>query len=161
MTSGRPLVMRAGNVGRAVEASIRPPVIRSPVHLDGRALIDGGLQNAVPVSAARELGAAVVVSVNIGELLVLPRWLRPLSARVSSACRGQSPKRADFRGQVAFLADLLSRGSRTREPADIEIRPDMRGISSMWPWHIRTSMRRGETAARRALPSIQRLLAAA
>jgi NTE family protein len=161
LASGRPLVLRAGNVGRAVEASIRPPLIRSPVQLDGRALVDGGLQNAVPVSAARELGAAVVVSVNIGELFVLPRWLRPLSARVSRAYRGQSPKGADVRGQVAFLAALLSRGSRTRERADIEIRPDMRGISSMWPWHIRISMRRGETAARRALPSIQRLLAAA
>ena len=161
LVSGRPLVLRDGNVGRAVEASIRPPLIRSPVQLDGRALVDGGLQNAVPVSAARELGAAVVVSVNTGELFVLPRWLRPLSARVSSACRGQSPKGADVRGQVAFLAALLARGSRTRERADIEIRPDMRGISSMWPWHIRASMRRGETAARRALPSIQRLLAAA
>ncbi len=161
VASGRPLVLRAGNVGRAVEASIRPPVIGRPVQLDGRALVDGGLQNAVPVSAARELGSAVVVSVHIGELFVLPRWLRPLSARVGAACRGQSPKGADVRGQVAFLAALLSRGSRTHERADIEIRPDMRGISSMWPWHIHTSMRRGEVAARNALPSIQRLLAAA
>ena len=159
VATGRPVVLRAGSVGTAVEASIRPPLISSPVRLDGRALVDGGLQNAVPVSVARELGAAVVVSVNIGELLVLPRRLRPLSARVSAACRAQSPKGTDVRGQVAFLAGLLSRGSRTREPADIEIRPDMRGISSMWPWHIRRAEARGRAAARRALPAIQRLLA--
>ena len=153
------MVLRAGSVGTAVEASIRPPLIASPVRLDGRALVDGGLQNAVPVSVARQLGAAVVVSVNVGELIVLPRRLRPLSARLSAAYRGRSAA-ADIRGQVAFMAALLSRGSRTRERADIEIRPDMRGISSMWPWHIRKAEARGRSAARRALPAIQRLLAA-
>lgn len=113
----------------------------------------------MPVSVARELGAAVVVSVNIGELLVLPRHLRPLSARVSAAYRTHSAA-ADVRGQVAFMAGLLSRGARTRDRADIEIRPDMRGIRSMWPWHIRRAEARGRAGARRALPSIRRLLAA-
>ncbi len=159
VATGRPVVLRAGSVGPAVEASIRPPIISRPVRIDGRALVDGGLQNAVPVSLARQLGAAAVVSVNVGELLVLPRPLRPLSARLSAACRGRSAA-ADIRGQVAFLAGLLSRGSRTHERADIEIRPDMRGISSMWPWHIRRAEARGRAAARRALPAIQRLLAA-
>ena len=159
VATGRPVVLRAGSVGPAVEASIRPPIISRPVRIDGRALVDGGLQNAVPVSLARQLGAAAVVSVNVGELLVLPRPLRPLSARLSAACRGRSAA-ADIRGQVAFLAGLLSRGSRTHERADIEIRPDMRGISSMWPWYIRRAEARGRAAARRALPAIQRLLAA-
>lgn len=159
LATGRPVVLRAGRVGTAVEASIRPPLIASPIRLDGRALVDGGLQNAVPVSVARQLGAVVVVSVKVGELIVLPRRLRPLSARLSAAYRGRSAAAA-IRGQVAFMAALLSRGSRTRERADIEIRPDMRGISSMWPWHIGRAEARGRSAARRALPAIQRLLAA-
>lgn len=155
----RPIVLRSGNVGRAVEASIRPPVISSPVPLDGRALVDGGLQNAVPVRVARELGAVAVVSVNVGELIVLPQPLRPLSARLSAACRAWSAGPTDVSGRVAFMAGLLSRGRRTRQRADIEIRPDMRGISSMWPWHIRRAEARGRAAAREALPAIQRLLA--
>ncbi len=159
VATGRPVVLRAGSVGAAVEASIRPPLISRPIRLDGRALVDGGLQNAVPVSVARELGAAAVISVNIGELFVLPRRLRPPSARVSAAYRTHSAA-ADLRGQVAFMAALLSRGSRTRERADIEIRPDMRGVRSMWPGHIRRAEARGRAAARRALPSIRRLLAA-
>ena len=32
--------------------------------------------------------------------------------------------------------------------------------STMWPWHIGVAARRGEAAARRALPAIRRLLAA-
>ncbi len=160
LADGRPLVLRSGNVGRAVEASIRPPVLSRPVRLDGRALVDGGLQNAAPVSVARDLGAALVVSVNVGELIVLPRYLRPLSARVSAACGALSARPSDLSGQVAFMSGLLSRGRRTRQRADVEIRPDMRGVRSMWPWHIHAAMRRGEAAALEALPSIRRLLAA-
>jgi hypothetical protein len=114
----------------------------------------------VPVAVARELGAEVVISVNIGEFLVLPRRLRPLAARVSVACRARSTNPANISGRVGFLADLLSKGQPTRGRADIEIRPNMRCISPMWPWHIHTAMHRGHAAACRALPAIQRLLAA-
>ncbi len=158
--SGRPVLMREGNVGRAVEASIRPPLISRPVLLDGRALVDGGLQNALPVWAARELGAQTVISVDAGGPLVLPDALKPLSARVSSAYRRRSAVPTDVSGQIAFLAEMLSEGRPRRLRADIEIRPKLQGVSPMWPWHIGAAARRGEAAARRALPAIQRLLAA-
>jgi len=158
--SGRPVLLRAGNVGRAVEASIRPPLIGRPVLVDGRALVDGGLHNALPVWAARELGAQTVISVDAGAPLVLPEALRPLSARVGAAYRRHSAVPADVNGQIGFLAEMLSKGRPGRERADIEIRPNMQGISPMWPWHIGAAVWRGEAAARRALPAIRRLLAA-
>ena len=160
LASGRPVVLREGNVGLAVEASIRPPLIVRPVVHDGRALVDGGLHNTLPVSVARALDAATVISVNVGRPLVLPRRLRPLSARLSAACRAHSAASSDVSGQFSFLAGLLSTGRPPRARADIEIRPDMRGVAPMWPWHIHTALSRGEAAARRALPAIRRLLAA-
>lgn len=158
--SGRPVLLRTGNVGRAVEASIRPPLIGSPVLVEGRALVDGGLHNAVPVWAAREMGARTVISVNVGEPVVLPKALRPLSARVGAAYRRHSAIPADVNGQIGFLAEMLSKGRPERARADIEIRPRMPGLSPMWPWHIGSAVRHGEAAARRALPAIRRLLAA-
>ena len=143
-----PAVLRAGNVGRAVEASIRPPLVGLPVLVDGRALLDGGLHNAVPVWAARKMGAHTVVSVNVGAPLVLPEALRPLSARVGAAYRIQSARPADVRAQIGFLAEMLSR-ERPRWPqADIEIRPSMPGISAMWPWHIGAAVRRAAEIGR-------------
>ncbi len=156
----RPVVIREGSVGRAVEASIRPPIISRPISHDGRALIDGGLSNTVPVGVARELGAVAVVSVTVGEIVRVPGRLRPLCARISAASRARSSRPADLAGQFGFLAGLLARGRPPRAPADIEVRPDIRGISGAWPWHICTAMRRGEAAAREALPAIQRLAAA-
>ncbi|MEE8347827.1 MAG: hypothetical protein V3S20_10795, partial [Dehalococcoidia bacterium] len=93
-------------------------------------------------------------------LIVLPEVLRPLAASVSAAYRAHSTAPADISGQFGFLAGLLSKGRQASERADIEIRPDMRGINPMWPWHVQTAVRRGETAARRALPAIRRLLTA-
>src|SRR3990172_10643376 len=85
LSDGGPAVLTAGNVGRAVEASIRVPLIIRPVRYEGRYLIDGGLHSTVPVSVARELGADLVVAVNVGELFALPPGLRSLSARASAA----------------------------------------------------------------------------
>jgi len=160
LRSGEPVGLRSGNVGRAVEASIRPPLFGRPVQHDGLHLVDGGLQNAVPVGVARDLGAAMVISVRVGELIALPNALRPLSARVSAAYRAHSAASADVSGQFGLLAGILSKGRQVPERADIEIRPDMRGISSLWPWHVPVAARRGESAARKALPAIRRLLSA-
>jgi NTE family protein len=49
----------------ALRASYALPGIFAPVHLGGRWLVDGALVNPVPVSAARALGARVVIAVNM------------------------------------------------------------------------------------------------
>jgi NTE family protein len=159
ISTGRPVVLRDGNVGHAVEASIRPLIFGRPVERDDLHLVDGGFHDTVPVNAAREMGAEMVISVNVGEFIMLPGPLGSLSARVGAAYRSRSAGHADIGGQIGLLATLMGRERLERVPADVEIRPDMRGISPMWPWHIQRAMRRGEAAAREALPSIRRLLA--
>lgn len=160
LATGRQAVIRTGNVARAVEASIRPPVVTRPVRVQGLDLVDGGLRDPVPVAAARALGAALVIAVPVGELIVLPRPLRPLSARLGAAYRARSSRPGDLWGQVAFVTDLLTRDRSARARADVTIRPNLRGVSAMWPWHIQRAYRRGRAAARAALPEIERLLAA-
>ena len=160
LSDGGPAVLTAGNVGRAVEASIRVPLIIRPVRHEGRHLIDGGLHSTVPVSVARELGAELVVAVNVGELFALPHGLRSLSARASAALEARPAAPDSLRNQVGFLAGLVSHGRPPRQRADVEIRPDLRGVSAVRPWHIQKAALRGEAAARRALPAIRRLLAA-
>ncbi|MEX0801259.1 MAG: patatin-like phospholipase family protein [Dehalococcoidia bacterium] len=160
LASGRQAVIRSGNVARAVEASIRPPVVTRPVRVSGLDLVDGGLRDPVPVAVARKLGATLVIAVPVGELIVLPRPLRPLSARLGAAYRARSSRPGDLWSQVAFMSELLTRDRSARARADVTIRPDLRGVSGMWPWHIQRAYRRGRAAARAALPEIERLLAA-
>jgi NTE family protein len=62
---GEAVVIKEGNVAAAVRASISIPVIFKPVRMDGRLLVDGGVVDRVPVSVVREMGADMVIAVDV------------------------------------------------------------------------------------------------
>lgn len=153
--TGARLTLREGRLSHAVEASIRPPFWGRPSALNGTALLDGGFQQAVPSDIARELGSSFVIAVNLGRFVSLPAAARPHSARVASSWRRLGTMPAHPLSQAAFMAELLSREIGGTPRGDIEIRPDMCGISAFAPWQTRRAVRRGEAAARAALPAIR------
>lgn len=70
LASGREVWLQNGSVPNAVRASIALPGIFSPVQLDDRWLVDGGLTNPVPVSLCRALGADIIIAVNLNSDIV-------------------------------------------------------------------------------------------
>ena len=64
METGREVWLREGPTHASVRASVGIPGVMSPVQLDGRWLLDGGLVNPIPVSVARAMGAEVTIAVN-------------------------------------------------------------------------------------------------
>jgi NTE family protein len=67
--TGHEIWLTRGRVVDALRASYALPGIFTPVRLGGRWLVDGALVNPVPVSAARALGARVVIAVNLNSEL--------------------------------------------------------------------------------------------
>ena len=65
VVTGERVIIRKGPAGAAVGASCSIPVIFEPVTIDGRNLVDGGLTEPVPVIAVREMGAEVVIGVDV------------------------------------------------------------------------------------------------
>ena len=65
LRSGQPVAIRRGRVADALRASISVPGLFVPVEMDGRTLIDGGVCHPLPVDVARDLGAEVVVAVDV------------------------------------------------------------------------------------------------
>ncbi len=63
--TGHEIWLTRGRVVDALRASYALPGIFPPVRVGGRWLVDGALVNPVPVSAARALGARVVIAVNL------------------------------------------------------------------------------------------------
>lgn len=55
----------SGNVSKAVRASIAVPGLFTPVMISERLLVDGGLVNPLPVNMVREMGADVVIGVDL------------------------------------------------------------------------------------------------
>ncbi|WP_456410363.1 patatin-like phospholipase family protein [Oceanithermus sp.] len=65
LQSGEPHLFTEGSLARAVHASMAMPVLMEPVEVDGRWYYDGAYKAPVPVRMARELGADVVIVVNV------------------------------------------------------------------------------------------------
>lgn len=65
LQTGEPMVFQSGNTGLAVRASSSVPGIFQPVKIGTREFVDGGLVSPVPVKVARDLGADIVIAVNI------------------------------------------------------------------------------------------------
>ncbi|CAB3778915.1 putative NTE family protein [Paraburkholderia caffeinitolerans] len=65
LDTGREVWLRDGSVVDAVRASIAIPGLFTPIWHDGVWLVDGGLSNPVPVSAARAMRADTVIAVDL------------------------------------------------------------------------------------------------
>jgi NTE family protein len=65
LETGEEVILWRGDVLEAVRSSLSIPGIFTPARWDGRTLVDGGLVNPVPVSAARALGAEFIVAVDV------------------------------------------------------------------------------------------------
>lgn len=63
--TGEEVTMREGDLISAVRASMSIPGVFKPVERDGRVLIDGQLVDPVPVRACREMGAEMVIAVDV------------------------------------------------------------------------------------------------
>ena len=63
--SGAPILFRRGDTGAAVRASSAVPAVFQPVKIGSREYVDGGLVAPVPVPFAREMGAELVIAVDI------------------------------------------------------------------------------------------------
>jgi NTE family protein len=68
LDNGKPIVFRRGDVGTAVRASSAVPAVFQPVRIGTHEYVDGGLTSPVPVRAARDMGADVVIAVDISQL---------------------------------------------------------------------------------------------
>ena len=142
LAEGVPAVFTSGNVGIAVRASSAVPGVFSPVVIRNREYVDGGLTSPIPVRAARQLGADIVIAVDISG--------RP------SGKRNQ--------GSVDLLLDTISImgvsiGGFELRDADIVIRPDTSGLPLANFQQRHEAILRGEQAGFAAIGRIREKIA--
>ena len=65
LDNGQAMLFQRGDVGLAVRASSAVPAVFQPVSIGGREYVDGGLVSPVPVRFARQMGAELVIAVDI------------------------------------------------------------------------------------------------
>jgi NTE family protein len=64
--TGNAVVLSKGDLAKSLRASMAIPGAFAPVEIDGHLLVDGGVANNLAIDVARQMGADVVIAVNIG-----------------------------------------------------------------------------------------------
>jgi len=65
LKTGERVIFRSGDTGMAVRASAAVPGVFQPTQFRGKSYVDGGLTSPIPVQAARDMGADIVIAVDI------------------------------------------------------------------------------------------------
>jgi NTE family protein len=66
LIAAEPVILKQGSLSRALRATMSLPAIFTPVEIDNRILADGGVLNNVPTDVVKQMGADVVIAVDIG-----------------------------------------------------------------------------------------------
>ena len=66
LRTGERVVMDSGSLASAMRATMSLPGVFPPVETDGRVLVDGGALDNIPADVVREMGATMVIAVDVG-----------------------------------------------------------------------------------------------
>ena len=117
--TSRMMIFNRGNTGLAVRASASVPKLFWPVLIRGTEYVDGGVANRVPASVARQMGADIVIAVDVSwrssaeaqqaDVVIRPQTIRTritdFSQKVANLAAGEEAARE----VVPQLRELLAR----------------------------------------------------
>jgi predicted acylesterase/phospholipase RssA len=115
----------------AMRASLAVPGVFAPVRVNQRLLVDGGLVRNLPVDVAREMGADIIIAVNVGTPLAQEKEL------ISAVSVAQQ--------MLQILTEQnVQRSLKELRPGDVLLQPDLGGIGFLdFARHDRAMKRRG------------------
>ena len=143
LDSGAPILFQRGDAGLAVRASSAVPAVFQPVKIGTREYVDGGLVSPVPVRFARQMGAEVVIAVDISAVPEGNATGDPLRMLLQTfAIMGRSINQFELR------------------EADVVLRPRLPGVSGADFAARKRIIQAGRQAALAALPDLRAKVAA-
>lgn len=148
--TGKEIGIDKGDLVKAVRASISVPAIFRPVKYGKLFLADGALADPVPTTPVREMGADLVIAVNVeSNYFTTPRATIP------------SLSQAPLHSIIILQHNLTLHSLKT---ADIAITPDIDPIGLVgWNYlfdskKAQVIIKAGEDAARKSLPEIRKVI---
>ena len=143
LNSGQAVLFQRGDTGAAVRASSAVPAVFVPVKINGREYVDGGLVSPVPVRFARQMGADLVIAVDISS----PPEGNPASDTLQILLQTFS-----IMGKSINQYEL--------KEADVVVRPSLTGLKSADFSSRQRAIDAGRAAMLAALPALKARLQA-
>jgi len=139
--TGEAVVLDHGDLAISVRASMAIPSIFNPIEIDGKLLVDGGIVRNFPVIDAKEMGADIIIGVNVGGPLFKKEELKSLITIMQQTVA--------FRGNTVDI--------QQEKLCDILITPDIHGIDASSFNMVDSIIIRGEKAAMQVYPALKAL----
>lgn len=136
LETGKQVILDHGYLPEAIRASGSLPTLLEPVIIDGKYLSDGGIANNFPVQEVINMGADVVIGVDVQDKLKLRDNLSSATAIVMQI--------------INF--NLYSEDADKKKLVDIYIHPNVNGISVVSFDKTDQIIKSGEDEARKELP---------
>jgi NTE family protein len=129
--TGQQVVLNKGNLAQAMLASAAFPTLFTPIEIDGQLLIDGGVANNFPVDEVKNLGADVIIGVDVQDGL----W-----------DKNQLKNATKILVQITNLHSIEQMKNKIKG-TDIYITPDIKNFGVLSFDRGREIIQRGEEAA--------------
>ncbi len=139
--TGEKVIIKNGSLAKAMRASMSLPSIFEPMEVDGKILLDGGVVQNLPVQEAFDMGAEIVIAVDITSPLY---------------------KRSELKSLIQVLEQtssykLAESVAVQRALADVVITPDILGFGTLDFEEVDSLLYLGVQAAKEQLPAILKL----
>ncbi len=138
LNSGQGVLFQRGDTATAVRASSAVPAVFQPVRIAGREYVDGGLVSPVPVRYARQMGAELVIAVDISNV-------------------PDANPAGDTLQILLQTFTIMGRSINSWElrDADVVVRPALSGVASADFNARRRSIQAGRLAMQQLLPQLK------
>lgn len=171
LMTGKEIVLNSGPVVPALRASISLPVIFTPVRHNGFLLVDGGLVDPLPASAVAQMGADVIIAVDVTRnieksILMAKRPLRYEKARsfFSWWKKGKPKDESEWTPgmfqvllqTIKVMEAKLTELQLAEEKVDILLKPALDHILFLDFKKAHELILLGEESVRQALPEIRK-----
>lgn len=139
--TGEEVVLRGGVLPDAILASGAFPSLYSPVEIDGKLLIDGGVTNNYPIEEVKKMGADIIIGVDVQD---------PLKTR------------DQIKGATGILVQInnyqmIKKMDAKRDATNIYIKPDISGFSVVSFEDGEAIIKKGEEAALKIIDTLRAL----
>ena len=129
--TGKPVLLNEGYLPLAILASSAFPTLFSPVEINGRMLIDGGVANNYPIDEVKNMGAEIIIGVDVQDDLKDRNGLKDATRILV---------------QISNLQMIESMKEKVKK-TDIYIKPDISNFNVISFDEGRSIIRTGEEAA--------------
>lgn len=156
-TNRRKVVLKSGNLARSMRASMAIPGAFKAIDIDGVELLDGGLVDNLPVDVVIDMGADIVIAIDL-----------TVNKHEDSEAWKREQRSKKYETAESYLGQLLhwvtqrpdlNQYQENLQHVDIYINPDLKGFSaaSFSEKKVAEMIQRGEEAGEKAMAELERI----